>query len=1202
MKKVFRGLNPRLFALVLILICLQLVNVRAQTYVTGGELSQPDMKGFYYHQSAIVLRNGFSSSPTGTDIFRAYIDCAPLAIMPNNSRNYIITFTPRVGGILNPLDQSIQSCSMMSTIQYIDGLGRPQQTIQIKGSPDASRDLIQPFAYEVSGRETIRYLPYTSSSGDGGAYRAEALNGGSGYGSSAQKAFYGLPGQNYGLNPSPYAMKVYEQSPLNRVKEQGSPGDAWQPGSRTAISGRTVVMDYLANNTISLDTDPGQSRLVADYRVTINSDFSRTLTRANNNTAVYSSGMLAVTVIKDENWASGRAGITEEYKDNEGRIILKRAYNLKDGVLEQLSTYYVYDNLGNLAFVLPPKAEPDISGVAVTEQVLNNLCYQYRYDHRNRVSQKKLQGKGWEFFVYNKLDQPVLSQDAEQRKKSVPEWTYMKYDVQGRLIIRGTMQDAGTGPETNAGSPSLLRLQYFQGVVNALAINWETPTGSSANYGYTNDSFPATTALGVLQVNYYDSYNFMGSNPYPYSGGSTITRGLLTGSQVNVLGGNVMLWTVNHYDEQGRNIRTFKQHYLNSTANAGNYDEISVTYDFTDNITSQTLRHVAGGNTALTAVTSCDYDHLGRKIRTWEQINAGAKVLMAENVYNELGQTYLRKLHSEDNGSTYLQTVSNSYNERGWLKSSTSTLFSVELKYNDPLSGTAPQFNGNIANQLWGAGATMGKNFVYSYDNMNRLTSGVSVTGGMSESSIGYDKMGNIKQLTRDGVNYQYSNIYEGFDGNMLNSISGLTTGNYHYDGNGNMDADARTGVTLIYNTLNLPQAVSKAGLSMSYIYNSEGEKLRKISNGTATDYIDGIVYGNISGSYGIDFLQTETGRAYRRSDNTYRYEYDLSDHLGNVRVTFQRGVSGVAERVQSDDYYAFGKRSSQSPVEVKNKYLYNSKELQEELGQYDYGARFYDPVIGRWTVVDPLTEKTVSINQYAYGENNPIKMVDGDGRYAVSVHYKITYMTLLGLGYSKKDADRMAHYSSTYADHPSGNVGTFDYVLHSPKGNRADNYRAGIDYSKTAGSQDEKNSMWHSMMSDAEADAGMSEEQATARGLKFGWDNLFSSKGGEDLEKVGQGMHALQDAIAHHGMKTNNHLGFNTSSAKAIFNDLYGNTEDAANLTRSAGIVLRLIAGKEVTFRKKEELNLKGMSTEQFNQTLNLLIGAGFQGKITMN
>ena len=69
----------------------------------------------------------------------------------------------------------------------------------------------------------------------------------------------------------------------------------------------------------------------------------------------------------------------------------------------------------------------------------------------------------------------------------------------------------------------------------------------------------------------------------------------------------------------------------------------------------------------------------------------------------------------------------------------------------------------------------------------------------------------------------------------------------------------------------------------------------------------------------------------------------------------------------------------------MSNKYLYNGKELQDEMGLnwYDYGARMYDPSIGRWHVVDPLGDhpKQIEISPYSSIWNNPIKYNDPDGR-----------------------------------------------------------------------------------------------------------------------------------------------------------------------------------------------------------------------------
>ena len=283
--------------------------------------------------------------------------------------------------------------------------------------------------------------------------------------------------------------------------------------------------------------------------------------------------------------------------------------------------------------------------------------------------------------------------------------------------------------------------------------------------------------------------------------------------------------------------------------------------------------------------------------------------------------------------------------------------------------------------------------YLYSYDRLNRLTSGITADNQFAEQGINYDMAGNINNLSRiyggtliDSMQYRYN-------GNQLQSIRDVSpdvsnlgypagNGNYSYDGNGNMNQvltkEGTGSYTTSYNILNLPDTVTLPHGKVIYTYDAAGEKLNKTSTvdsvTTTTDYISGIQYTNGK----LAFIQTEEGRALPDS-GTFNYEYNLSDHLGNSRVSFD-SEKGYARVNQQDDYMPFGMDIGYEYRNPKNEYLYNKKELQLETGLYDYGARFYDPLIGKWTTVDPLAERSRRFSPYNYVLDNPIRFIDPDG------------------------------------------------------------------------------------------------------------------------------------------------------------------------------------------------------------------------------
>ncbi|PWG77894.1 RHS repeat domain-containing protein, partial [Pararcticibacter amylolyticus] len=439
-----------------------------------------------------------------------------------------------------------------------------------------------------------------------------------------------------------------------------------------------------------------------------------------------------------------------------------------------------------------------------------------------------------------------------------------------------------------------------------------------------------------------------------------------------------MLWSVNYYDDEGRVAKSIVQHYKGGTLSEGNYDETDNTYSFTDELWTSTRSHKVNGTEQVKITTSYEYDHMGRKVNTWETIGSGDKVLLAQNVYNEIGQLKEKRLHSKDNGNTFLQRIAYQYNERGWLKQindpgspSSERVFGMTLQYNDHAEAAKRQYNGNISGVSWQTKvpATTGftqerQGYDYSYDRLNRLELASYTAPGKAgyfNEKLSYDKGGNILSLERtsngtgkiDLLEYSYEESGQSnrlaslTDGSGSNEGQPSGTASYAYDENGNLTLDSKKQLTISYNALNLPRTVTQSGSNqtITYLYDAGGRKLRKEAAGGNRDYIDGIEYGN-DGQ--IEFIQTEEGRAVK-SGAGYSYEYMLKDHLGNTRAVVKQDGSII----QLSDYYAFGMEMNHNGMTPSpdNKYKYNGKELQTELGmnQYDYGARFYDPVIGRW-------------------------------------------------------------------------------------------------------------------------------------------------------------------------------------------------------------------------------------------------------------
>jgi len=159
---------------------------------------------------------------------------------PSGSQNYVMETTVKsrghktVSGLSGlPVD------SLNRNIRYFDGLGRPLQTVDWQASP-LKKDLVQVFEYDAFGREVKKDLPYAEQNSSDASFKAS--------GATNQLSYYGVTGWDGAVvkTPNPYALKVFEASPLNRVVEQGAAGAPWQPAVGGS-TGHTMKMEYATN-------------------------------------------------------------------------------------------------------------------------------------------------------------------------------------------------------------------------------------------------------------------------------------------------------------------------------------------------------------------------------------------------------------------------------------------------------------------------------------------------------------------------------------------------------------------------------------------------------------------------------------------------------------------------------------------------------------------------------------------------------------------------------------------------------------------------------------------------------------------------------------------------------------------------------------------------------------------------------------------
>ncbi len=882
-----------------------------------------------------MLKRYINLTITGLSLFataQAQVAPLPAAYPAGTTVNLVRTWDAVRPGLDSGNIRNQPVKDVKQTTAYFDGLGRPLQTVVKQGSlatGGSAADMVSAVVYDDFGREQNQYLPFAAGNAGGNTSIADGkfkLNP-----FAQQQAYmqaqYGTQGETFF-----YGKTEYEASPLNRPEKAMPPGNSW------AGSGRGVQNKYWINtltDSVKIWTATnGVPGTFATYAITGN----------------YLPGELYKIAVVDEHGKQ-----TIEYKDKAGKVLLKKVQLTAaddtgngTGYTGWLCTYYVYDELGNLRCVLQPLAVDKLTsnGWLLTASLLDELCFRYEYDTRNRVSMKKVPGAAPVYMVYDVRDRLVLTQDGNMRTGTV-KWQYTQYDVLNRPVATGLWTNSQSHAAHIAAAENT---SVYPSAAGLAATGYEELSNTFYdNYNWL--SFAGATGLTSTYSTAYNSYLQPANNNWPYAQAnaqSAAIKGMTTGSRVKVLGtANNYLYSIPFYDGKGRVIQ------VKATNASGGIDINTTQYTWAGQPLMMVQKHQKAGINAQTiiAVTQLRYDEQGRLIKTEKKI--GSSIInngvmpaqfttTAQNEYDNQGQLKKKVL-----GNTALESLVYDYNIRGWMLGanrayinglSTTNYFGFELAYDKTgniipgQSYTAPQYNGNIGGTTWrAAGDGEKRKYDFSYDATNRLKGAdfnqlsgntFNKTAGIdySVSNLGFDANGNIQSMAQKGwklggssfidqLSYKYQltsnkliSVYDTANNNSSRlgdfkyDANTKTATDYSYDVNGNMVVDNNKSISSItYNYLNLPQTITvTAKGSIEYVYDAGGNKLKKIVHETGkpdktTEYISGFVYENDQ----LQFTGHEEGRIryakqyYVNGDSAYTWQYDyfLKDHLGNIRT-----------------------------------------------------------------------------------------------------------------------------------------------------------------------------------------------------------------------------------------------------------------------------------------------------------------------------
>lgn len=803
----------------------------------------------------------------------------------STDKNYVHTITPLIA--VNDVSQITNDDDKLESVTYFDGLGRTIQSVGVRAGGQ-QQDIKSPAVYDEFGRQAKTYLPHATVTSSISSYTSNATI------ISNLNAYYlsKFPNQLSSANPNAYAEKRFDNSPLSRTLESGTPGEDWliDPNSDNDRTTKYGYTTNITNEVYKIDYPGiGQPISISNY---------------------YAESVLLKNTVKNANWetADGKVNTKDVFTDKSGKKIAEFSYIKESAVLKTLKTYYVYDDVGNMVYVLTPKIFSIISGTTISVTNLNDLAFQYKYDTYNRQIEQKVPGKKqWEYMVYDQLDRPILTQD--KNLKDDGKWLFTKYDAFGRAIYSGLYTSGLTREQLQTAVDT-----YISGNTTNLS-NIESRTSASSIGGvtinYSNNAYP-TTGLEVLTVNYYDDYSFTDTDkpttPTDILGQTVTTRttGLSTASWTKTLGATSWAKSYTFYNEKASVIYVYEKNHL------GGYTQNKSKLDFRGKVEGSLTEHKkSSSDTPLVIKDYFTYDHAERPISHTQSIGGTSDLalstivldetsptsdqtishtatssitispgftglpgfqtsiqsieereLISLHTYDELGQLTNKKIGGKANeviaNSTGLQTIDYTYDIRGALKAINDVdaigndLFAYELNYEsgEGTNFNAPQYNGNISQMVWkSAHNNTKKSYFYDYDDLNRFkkarygegTSLTTNTLNFNAEVTGYDHNGNITGLTRTGAS--------------SNTIDNLS---YYYDtGNGNqlmkiVDASGTEGFTN-----------GTTGSNEDYVYDDNGNLTQDLNKNISLieyNHLDLVTKVTFTDGKRIEFLYDASG------------------------------------------------------------------------------------------------------------------------------------------------------------------------------------------------------------------------------------------------------------------------------------------------------------------------------------------------------